>query len=280
MKKHLLTTASALTLLLATQASANESNVDQAGSNNEVTTTQTGGLAGSIDIDQTGEGSVAEVTQSELDDEDDSAAVVANIVKIDQDGIARAVVNQSANDLDSSNTATITQFSNATAIASADTPDEDAILFNVDAEIIQTGSLNSATIEQGLGGSLISNALAATEQNGLENFSDIEQTGELSDALVSQLGELNESQVTQSGLNSFADVSQIGDRNNSALVQGVDGVDNTASVLQNGDDVTSTVTQNGSGGIITSEQFGAGNSSTVFQGVDGVDNTASVLPKR
>ena len=216
MKKHLLTTASALTLLLATQASANESNVDQAGSNNEVTTTQTGGLAGSIDIDQTGEGSVAEVTQSELDDEDDSAAVVANIVKIDQDGIARAVVNQSANDLDSSNTATITQFSNATAIASADTPDEDAILFNVDAEIVQTGSLNSATIKQGLGGSLISDALATTEQNGLQNFSDIEQTGELSNAGVYQLGDLNQSQVTQNGVNSFADVDQIGDGNNSA----------------------------------------------------------------
>ena len=225
MKKHLLTTASALTLLLATQASANEINVDQAGSNNELTTTQTGGLAGVIDINQTGDGSVAEVTQSELAADDDDDDIVANKVDIDQYGIAQAVVTQNANDGDSGNTATITQSSNA-AIA-----DEDAVLFNVDAEIVQTGSLNSATIEQGLGGSLISDALATTEQNGLQNFSDIEQTGELSNADVYQLGDLNQSQVTQNGLNSFANVDQTGDGNNSDLVQGVDGVDNTAAVL-------------------------------------------------
>ena len=279
MKKHLLTTASALTLLLATQASANEINVDQAGSNNELTTTQTGGLAGVIDINQTGDGSVAEVTQSELAADDDDDDIVANKVDIDQYGIAQAVVTQNANDGDSGNTATITQSSNATAIASADIADEDAVLFNVDAEIVQTGSLNSATIEQGLGGSLISDALATTEQNGLQNFSDIEQTGELSNAGVYQLGDLNQSQVTQNGVNSFADVDQIGDGNNSDLVQGVDGVDNTATVFQSGNNGTSTVTQNGSGGIITSEQSGEDNSSTVSQGVDGVDNTATVFQK-
>jgi hypothetical protein len=221
MRKHLLTTASAVTLLLATQASANESNVDQAGSNNEVTTTQTDGLAGDIAINQTGDGSVAEVTQSELAADDEDANIVANKVDIDQYGIAQAVVTQDANDGDSTNTAAITQFSNAAAISSADIADENAVLFNVDAEIIQTGSLNSATIEQGLGGSLISNALVTTEQNGLENSSDIVQTGNFSDASVYQLGELNQSQVMQDGVNSFADVDQIGDGNYSEIVQAI-----------------------------------------------------------
>jgi hypothetical protein len=262
MKKHLLTTASALTLLIATQASANEINIEQSGTDNELSTTQTAGQAGLISIDQTGEGSVAEVKQFDTFAAGDA---IANSADIDQDGIAQAVVVQNAGADGILNTATIEQFSNAISIDPTDEVTDSTILFNVDADINQTGSGGIASIIQGTEVLSVSAARADVTQDGLNNEAYVKQYGASSIASVSQTGNVNESNITQEldSVGSFADVIQSGDNALSNITQG--GTDNRARVNQSGDGAESNVWQFGSSGEVEVDQTGDFNTSNVTQ---------------
>jgi hypothetical protein len=262
MKKHLLTTASALTLLIATQASANEINIEQSGTDNELSTTQTAGQAGLISIDQTGEGSVAEVKQFDTFAAGDA---IANSADIDQDGIAQAVVVQNAGADGILNTATIEQFSNAISIDPTDEVTDSTILFNVDADINQTGSGGIASIIQGTAVLSVSAARADVTQDGLNNAAYVKQYGASSIAGVNQTGNVNESNITQEldSVGSFADVIQSGDNALSNITQG--GTDNSAIVNQSGDGAESNVSQYGSSGEVEVDQIGDFNISNVTQ---------------
>ncbi|MDG1182935.1 MAG: hypothetical protein P8N30_09520, partial [Tateyamaria sp.] len=247
MKKHLLTTASALTLLLATQASANELNIVQSGTGNKVLTTQTAGKAGFISIDQTGGGSVAEVRQV---DAFAAGGGTANSADIDQDGIAQAVVVQNAGADGIRNTATIEQFSDADSIVvSPEEVTDDTILFSVDADINQTGSGGIASIIQGTALLSVSAARADVTQDGLNNKAYVEQYGASSIASVNQSSEGNLSRTTQSGDGSIANVSQAGGSaggsNESFITQELASFGSSADVIQSGDNALSNITQGG-----------------------------------
>ena len=261
MKKHLLTTASALTLLLATQASANDITIDQGGTDNKLSTTQTAGQAGLIVIDQIGKGSVAEVTQVDTFAAGDATA---NSADIDQDGIAQAVVVQNAGADGIRNTATIDQFSDADSIVvSPEEVTEDTILFSVDADINQTGSGGIASIIQGRADLRVSAARANVVQDGLDNKAYVEQYGLSSIASVDQSNEDNLSNTEQFGDGSTATVFQTGNDAESNITQG--GTENSAIVNQSGDSAVSNVWQFGSSGEVIVDQIGTRNKSNVTQ---------------
>ena len=261
MKKHLLTTASALTLLLATQACANELNIVQSGTGNKLSTTQTAGQAGLISIDQTGGGSVAEVKQV---DTFAAGGATANSADIDQDGIAQAVVVQNAGADGIRNTATIDQFSDADSIVvSPEEVTEDTILFSVDADINQTGSGGIASIIQGTADTRVSAARANVVQDGLDNKAYVEQYGLSSIASVDQSNEDNLSNTEQFGDGSTATVFQTGNDAESNITQG--GTENSAIVNQSGDSAVSNVWQFGSSSEVIVDQIGTRNKSNVTQ---------------
>ena len=266
MKKHLLTTASALTLLLATQASANEINIVQSGTDNKLSTTQTAGQAGLISIDQTGGGSVAEVKQV---DTFAAGGATANSADIDQDGIAQAVVVQNAGADGILNTAIINQFSNAISIDPPDEVTDDTILFNVDADINQTGSSGIASIIQGTALLSVSAARADVTQDGLNNKAYVEQYGASSIASVNQSSEGNLSRTTQSGDGSIANVSQAGGSaggsNESFITQELASFGSSADVIQSGDNALSNITQGGTDNYARVNQGGDGSESNVWQ---------------
>jgi len=147
----------ALAVVLAVPAMADDSLIVQQGLNQTATVDQTGSLDAQSDIDQSVEGNVADVTQTDTA----TAATVSNVNEstIIQQGIG--------------NTATVTQHNNGGQAASANTSGIVQTNNNAVAEAEQLGIANTSGINQSGGG--ITDALVT--QSGEANESVVFQTG-------------------------------------------------------------------------------------------------------
>jgi len=178
-----------------------------------------------------------------------------------------------------------------------------------DAEVVQDGDSNVSTITQTPPDDVtFTSSSVFVEQLGDENFSEVTQSGDLSqnvevyqdgfknsstvsqgqafgisalnDVIVEQLGELNESTVTQGNLEesdlNVAEVSQDGLRNVSEITQNSGPIffGNSADVEQFADDGFSSITQSGDDNLAVVRQYSDGNTSFVMQ--NNTANTAFV----
>ncbi|MEC9490290.1 MAG: hypothetical protein UMU04_05025 [Halanaerobiales bacterium] len=123
--------------------------------------------------------------------------------------------------------------------------------FNVNAEILQLGNDDSATINQ-------NGENYAHIGQGIDFQFDPARTGASSDneALINQTGEMNEGEINQRGNDNSATVMQDGYSQNS-------GDRNYAGVGQNGDDMYAFVYQDANDSFVRSSQYG-GEGSSVF----------------
>jgi len=119
---------------------------------------------------------------------------------------------------------------------------EEHIIISPSAFITQNGSSNSAYIIQS---SVITGNFSNILQNGHDNFSTVQQTGDLNFVNINQLGN-----------NNFANSSQVGFLNSINLIQNLDG--NTFSGIQVGNNNLFNATQNGDS-IVFMRAIGNGN---------------------
>jgi hypothetical protein len=227
-------------------AQSSTSDIDQIGTGNIATVTQSGSSAvNDSGIIQDGVGNEATVTQS-------GSSSIGNTSDISQTGNGNdATVTQIGSGAGGdTNTSTVTQTGN---LNDATVSQGDLVLSNT-STIIQTGNENTATVTQG------------DPPNGVNagpNTSTVTQIGFSNDALVNQggVGAVNSSTITQDddGLgfgNNYAQVDQSGSSTNTSIV-GQLGDTNQAFILQNagaGVVNSSDVSQSGSGNIATVTQ--------------------------
>lgn len=273
MKNKLFASASAIAVLLAAPAMANENTVNQDGSGNTATTDQTGGSEGVILIEQ-GTGfyglasdSQAIVTQSEDGFGFPGFTTPTNDAEIYQAGDnLYAVINQAnGNGFSDTNYGLIDQDGSSSGGVVAGTP------FTQGAALSQDGEGNEGYILQGDGSVTRGGQAAEVEQVGDYNYADTYQDGNDSLLFVAQTGDDNEAIVEQSGVGpggrrAVAVVIQTGNGNFSDSVQHARASELT--VTQTGDDNESNILQRFSASRSTAyvEQVGNRNASDIDQG--------------
>lgn len=117
--------------------------------------------------------------------------------------------------------------------------------FNVNAEILQLGNNDSATINQ-------DGENYAHIGQGIDFQFETPRTNPPSsdnEALIDQTGEMNEGEINQRGSDNMAKVFQVGTSQNS-------GDRNYAGVGQNGDDMTAFVYQDANDSFVRASQYG------------------------
>lgn len=270
--------AGAISLLIANQAFANESQQDQTGTDNYADVVQQIGTDNYSSQVQDGDANVAYTVQngSELTAASEQRGT-GNISTIEQDGLGSqanvsqdgsynlAVVFQDAFG-DVAHTATLSQLGRQN-LAYIEQIDGAA---NV-ADIYQNGDSNSVDVSQ----QLTANRLSA-EQTGDGNNVLVEQLGNTS-AYTSQTGSANTIDLDQDGgfSGAFASISQNGTGNQASLVQQTSrysagdvwlvqiGTDNTADVVEHSGFGSFRFTQDGIGNELTAQHGGR---STVVEG--------------
>lgn len=242
--KHLLMTT-ALIVGSTSFAFANNSDIDQTGSENLAEVTQSGGEGSASTVLQTGSDDIATVTQS---DGGGTATNISDIQQLAGSGTQEATVTQTNSTNGTANEAYVLQDST-----------EGGNTVNV----VQDGAGNIARATQGPGDVVI----FTTPLGITGNSSDIDQIGSDNTATTDQI--VN----SDGGNNNAAVVAQDGTSNTAIITQGTgtfpDGSsndnNNSASIDQMGIGGLSTITQGGESGIATSIQDGLNNTSDIVQ---------------
>lgn len=224
------------------------SDIEQSGNSNYADVAQTG-FADQSSVTQSSDLNSAIVTQdTQADGTFSNVNQISTVIQAGTGGHS-AVVNQVRGLLGisyieqqgDSNTATVSQ-----------------IALRQDAEIIQTGNENMATVTQGL-------VLLGPG----ENSARIEQIGDLNRSTITQVqsASSNNATSTQSGDMGMSTITQSNSRNNATLDQLLGSSDATSTIAQSGNDNISSVEQGGLGDASSIMQNGNGNMATVRQNV-------------
>ncbi len=278
-----LTTTTALALVLATSAYANDSTISQIGATNFATVDQTGGNNGTSNVNQTGSDDFASVTQSD----GPGGSNNADIDQLGGSGVQTATITQSNGSTGGSSATVGTPggpTNNATIL-------QDSVQGGNEAVIDQDGDGNSAWAQQGPGAAF--NVFPpfgggpTTPGDITNSFSIIDQNGSSNMATTMQIVGSN------GGDNNLADILQSGTSNEAAIKQGTGAINsvwfipnpasndnnNTAFITQSGVGNFSDVEQGGESGSASSTQGGNDNESTIVQsgGLSGLGNSANAV---
>jgi hypothetical protein len=294
MKKVILGSASAIALIAAAPALAqdNTSAVNQTGNGLSATVTQTGSQ-GTSQVDQTGATDIAKVTQSgdtnsATVDQDTTGATAEidqnagghNAATVNQTngvqnpnqapgvGGQNALVQQGSNaNADTYYTATVNQDGQAQAFVRQGlrypSSTNSTVTVDQSAGALPPGDYNYAYVNQDANGSSV-----GVSQTGTSNWAKADQ-GQVpvgGSGNSTAIDENTTASLTQSGDNNYAETGQNGS-NNGTIVNQI-GNNNIARSVQSGDTLTSSIAQTGDGNTAYADQGGTNNSSDIVQNGD------------